>query len=267
MMPKPAHLGSRYASQFADPSVVAAYNLRPPYPDETFRILESLVDGDAGVVLDIGCGTGELARPLARTMKHVDALDPSPGLIEKGPTLPGGRAANIQWLLGSAEEAALDGPYSLIVAGASLHWTKWDVVLPRCRRLLASPGVMALVEDREIPNPWDNDLHALVRQFSTNREYQPFDLVAELEARSLFRRLGEQETSPVVFDQTLDEYVESFHARNGFSRDRMSPGNAHEFDRGVKQIVEPFCQGGIVRRQIYAAVVWGKPGSPKLGRG
>ncbi len=66
MLPKPAHLGSTYAAQFADLSVVAAYHLRPPYPGETFEVLDRLVIDQPRAVLDVGCGTGEFARPLSR---------------------------------------------------------------------------------------------------------------------------------------------------------------------------------------------------------
>ena len=63
--PKPSHLGPVYAAQFADPSVVAAYHLRPPYPPETLAILLGLIGEGPSAVLDVCCGTGSLARGLA----------------------------------------------------------------------------------------------------------------------------------------------------------------------------------------------------------
>jgi len=43
-------------------------------------------------VLDIGCGTGFIARELADRVTHVDALDISPAMIEQGKRLPRGDA-------------------------------------------------------------------------------------------------------------------------------------------------------------------------------
>ena len=65
MKPKPKHLGQEYASQFQDQSVVDAYRHRPPYPPQTFEILAGLIRSEPKIVLDIGCGTGKIARGLA----------------------------------------------------------------------------------------------------------------------------------------------------------------------------------------------------------
>lgn len=66
MIPKPRHLGLIYASQSKEKPVVEAYRHRPPYPDEVFTILTSPITGEPRHVLDVGCSTGYLARPLAR---------------------------------------------------------------------------------------------------------------------------------------------------------------------------------------------------------
>ncbi len=261
MQPKPAHLGPEYGAQFADPSVVAAYHLRPPYPPETFDVLLGLVGDGPRVVLDAGCGTGELARRLAGCVDRVDALDPSVGMLAKGRGLPGGASPNLTWIRGIAEDAPLRGPYSLIVAGASLHWMAWDVVLPRFRDLLIPGGVVAIVDDRAAPNPWDAALRTLIAWYSTNRAYQPYDLIEELAQRNLFRVLGRHETAPVAFAQPLTDYVESFHARNGLSRDRMDPTNAAAFDREVADLVAPHAPEGIVRLRVLTSVIWGEPAS------
>lgn len=219
MRPKPAHLGPDYAAQFSDPGVVAAYHLRPPYPPEAFDLLVGLVVDEPRAVLDIGCGTGAIARGLASRVASVDALDPSAGMLAKGRSLPGGDAPNLMWLHGYAEDAPLNAPYSLVVAGASLHWMDWGVVLPRLRDALTPRGVLAIVADREAPNPWDAGVRALIGRRSTNRDFRPYDLVDELEQRGLFRPLGWHETAPMCFEQPLVDYVESFHARNGLSSD------------------------------------------------
>ena len=45
MLPKPRHLSPEYAAAFTDPSVVAAYPNRPPYPPEAIEFLASLAVG------------------------------------------------------------------------------------------------------------------------------------------------------------------------------------------------------------------------------
>ena len=262
MLPKPAHLGPRYGAQFADLGVVAAYPHRPPYPAETFEILVGLVTDAPRAVLDAGCGTGDLARRLAELVGRVDAVDPSAAMLALGRTLPGGAAPNLRWVLGAIEEAPLQPPYALVTAGESLHWMEWSVALPRFRAALSPAGYLALV-GRETPGlPWAGDLLRLIQRYSTNREFQPYDLVEELEARSLFRVAGERRTAPVPFQQPVEAYVESIHSRNGFSRDRMTADAADAFDAAVRDLLWPFAHDAMLHLQIVGTVVWGEPQAP-----
>jgi SAM-dependent methyltransferase len=140
MLPKPDHLSDAYAAQFTDPSVVAAYPTRPPYPPDVFPLLAALIATSPRVVLDIGCGTGDIARNLVSMVDRVDAVDISAPMIELGRQLPGGDGPRLRWIHGRAEEVELEPPYALIAAGESLHWMQWDVLLPRLGRLLAPGG-------------------------------------------------------------------------------------------------------------------------------
>lgn len=259
MLPKPDHLGTEYASQFADPSVVAAYRCRPPYPDEVFDILTGLVRDQPRAVLDVGTGTGEIARGLVGRVARVDAVDPSPGMIAVGRRLPDGDHPKLTWIEGYAEDVALQPPYALVTAGASLHWMDWNVVLPRFRAALTERGVLALIGQHEGPYPWTADVLSVIRRCSTNRRYQLYDLIEELEQRSLFRVIDQAITAPVEYTRTVAEYVESFHARNGLSRDRMEPTVAADFDRSVAALVAPHAHDGLLRLQVAGKIVWGEP--------
>lgn len=258
MLPKPDHLGPAYGGQFADCGVVAAYHHRPPYPAAVFDVLVGLVVAP-GTVLDIGTGIGAIARGLVGRVTAVDALDPSAGMLAEGQRLPGGDYPGLTWIQGSAEDGPLRPPYGLVVAAASLHWTEWSVVLPRIRAALAPAGVLAIVNLAEETRPWDGPLRAILARYSTNRRFRPYDLVAELVGRRLFHERGRCRTAPVPFDQPVAAYVESFHARNGFSRDRMAPEQATAFDAAVAALVAPHAVDGVVRLTVAGEIVWGMP--------
>ena len=49
-----------------------------------------MLAGSSGVVLDAGCGPGDLARPLAPLVGRVDAVDLSPRMIAEGRSREGG---------------------------------------------------------------------------------------------------------------------------------------------------------------------------------
>ncbi|HVG00522.1 MAG TPA: methyltransferase domain-containing protein [Chloroflexia bacterium] len=258
-IPKPGHLRGEYGSQFGDRSVVEAYRFRPPYPDELFDVLISLTSDSPGNVLDAGCGTGPIARRLVDRVDRVDAVDVSEAMIEEGKRLPGGDHPGLRWIIGGMEDAPIEPPYALIVAGQSLHWMEWDVVMPRFLRSLAPGAYLAIVNLKVASTPWREDLLQAIQRYSTNREFQPYDLVDELEMRHLFQKVGEQDTAWVPFTQPVEEYIEAIHSMNGFSRRRMSSHEAEAFDEEARLIVSPFAIKGKVELQTAASIVWGFP--------
>ena len=262
IIPKPKHLGPEYADQFKDKSVAGAYANYPPYSDEVFEALDGLVCDEPRIVLDIGCGTGDVARPLASLVDRVDAVDQSMAMIEIGRSRAGGDQPNIKWVCQSAEDFSSDTRYSLIVAGASLHWMDWYGVLPRMADALSDRGFLAIVAGRGMEAaPWADDLNNLIPRYSTNQDFAPYHLVDELECRQLFSVAGRKRTAPQHYSMSIDRYVELFHARNGFSRERMAPRSASEFDTHVREMVAPYATRNILTFDVTTKITWGRPSS------
>ena len=262
LKPKPGHLGLKYAEQFKDTSVVEVYHHRLPYSDEAINKLIELVIEEPRAILDVGCGTGDLARRLVSQVERVDAVDFSSSMIDKGKTLPEGDNQNLNWIFGRVEEVELHPPYALITAGESLHWMEWDIVLPLFLRMLTPRGYLALVTRETEDNPWDDRLQVLINRFSTNQEYLHYDLVEELEQRHLFKPHGFLVTQPIPMQQSGEDYVQSFHSRNGFSRERMGEETATAFDEEVRKLISPFLQDGQLLLSAVCTVVWGLPQKP-----
>ncbi len=262
MLPKPKHLAVEYGAQFKDRSIVDAYQYREPYSAEVFEFLSRLIADEPRVVLDAGCGRGDLARPLLAYVERVDAVDISEAMIETGMRLPGGDDPRLIWIESPVEEAPLSPPYALITAGQSLHWMEWQIVMPRFRAALTPRGYLAIVNSGTTPTSGDMGLGETIQRYSTNRDYQPYDLVEELDRRRLFEQHGRHETKPIAYSQTVEEYVESFHARNGLSRDRMSPEAAEAFDAEMKQQIAPYAARGHLQLEAVSTIIWGKPLQP-----
>lgn len=260
MSSRPPHLTQDRADRFQDQSVVDAYPLRWSYPAETFDALVGLMpDPASGVVLDAGTGTGDLARPLAARVDRVDAVDVSAPMLALARSRPGGEAPGLRWIESRLEDFQSDARYALVTAGESLHWMDWPVVLPRFREWLEPGGMLAIVQRLERPTPWQEGLNALIATYSTIRNYEPFDLVAELEGRGLFEVRGRRVTAPVPFRQSVADYIESFHSRSSLSRENMPPGTAHEFDRELRGQIETWRTDGVVELQTIGDLVWGTP--------
>jgi hypothetical protein len=95
--------------------------------------------------------------------------------------------------------------------------------------------------------------------YSTNRDYVPYDIATELEARGLFTIDGRTRTGTVPHRQFVESYVESFHSRNGFSRARLATERAREFDDKLKTLVRRHCRDDAVLLPLQARIIWGRP--------
>jgi ubiquinone/menaquinone biosynthesis C-methylase UbiE len=255
---RPAHLGREYAAQFREREVVHAYAARPPYPAQVFETLRRLLPAHGGRVLELGCGTGDLTFSLAPLVRELVAIDPAPAMLATATRRFAQVPPNVRFVLASAEDFEPRGVFSLLVAAESLHWMDWDRVLPRLKRHLSPGALLAIIDARHYTDvPWSRDLQPLLAAFSTNREYQPYDLIALLTERGLFSERGRLLASEAGFRQELAAYVESFHSRNGFSRARMGD-SAARFDQAVRELVLQHRPDGFVEGTIAATVVWGE---------
>ncbi|HEY6202527.1 MAG TPA: class I SAM-dependent methyltransferase [Candidatus Limnocylindria bacterium] len=258
MTTRPSFFAPEHAAAFEDPDVVREYAFRAPYPPATFDLLARLIDRDRPVVLDLGAGTGPIARAIASRADRVDAIDPSNAMLAEGRRLDGDSHRNIRWLPGRAETVELDPPYGLATAGSSLHWMDWDTMLPRLARTLTPKAFFAVLDVDDRHAPWHERLVALFQEYSVyGKTWREFDVIAELERRGLFAVVGREQV-PMQFAQPLEAYVRALHSHSSLARVRIGATRAAAFDDGVRKLVA-LDADGLVRRSIAADVVWGRP--------
>lgn len=256
---RPANISPEHAAAFQERSVVEAYRHRPPYPPETFYILADLIVDSPRRALDLGCGTGFIARNLLDIVDEVDALDVSAEMIAEGKRLPNGAHPALNWIVGRAEDAPLRPSYALVTAGDSLHWMNWEVVLPRLADVLTTHGQLAIVTVHTFPTPWDAAVLPIMQCYSTYGDrYRSIDLIAELSQLRLFELHGQRRSAPMAFAQPVDDYVQSFHGRAGFARERMPARDVAAFDQAIRNAVAQHAQGQ-VSLQVVGEVSWGRP--------
>ncbi|GCE04702.1 class I SAM-dependent methyltransferase [Dictyobacter aurantiacus] len=250
-----------HAAAFQDQSVVEAYRYRPIYPAETFDLLLQLMGTRPGAVLDVGCGSGDLARQLVPRVERVDAVDVSSQMLARGRRLPNGDHPGLRWLQGRIEEVRLQPPYALVMAGESMHWLDWRVVMPLLREVLVEGAYLAMVERRITPDIWSL-LGDVVPRYRADF-YFPWS--QEGQEQGLFQQVGQSTTEAYTLVQSLADVVESYHSRAGFSRERMGPVKAAAFDREAQQALLAAYPDGLVPFQVRAQITWGLPQKSTAG--
>ncbi|MEP7003816.1 MAG: class I SAM-dependent methyltransferase [Chloroflexota bacterium] len=253
---------------FRDPEVASAYRQRAPYPAQTFDILNSLLVGPR-TVLDVGAGTGALARRMLSFADRVDAVDPSEAMIHQGRQLPAGDDRRLRWIHGPAESAPFDPPYGLITAGASLHWMDARVVMPRFAASLAPGATVAVLEIDDESPPWREQSIEIIKRYEEQRisrltgEPVPAHhddlsgLIAEIEGAGLFLRRGEHRTAPVMLRRTVDEYLEFLHSTSTLARIRLGP-RTDRFDDDMRELFNRLGVS-VLEFAVTGVVIYGQP--------
>lgn len=128
---------------------------RRGYPAEVLDALQAAFAlGGADTVLDLGCGTGQLAVPLAARVRSVIGMDPEPDMLRlAGRTAAEQQVRNATWVLGGDTDVpalgALLGPRSLgtTVIGNALHWMRHEELFAALRPLTRPGGGVAVLSN------------------------------------------------------------------------------------------------------------------------
>ncbi|HEY7134136.1 MAG TPA: methyltransferase domain-containing protein [Acidimicrobiia bacterium] len=144
---------------------------RVPYPVALFDDLCARAGvGKGGRLLDLACGTGQIAFPLANRFEEVCAVD------QEAESVAFGRAkaeslgvGNIRWMVDSAEALVPDGAFDLVAVGNAFHRLPRALVAERVASWLAPGGSLALLWGGPPwagDLPWQEDLAALMDEWT-----------------------------------------------------------------------------------------------------
>lgn len=128
---------------------------RAGFPDALFTRLAVYGIGIEGQrLLDLGTGTGSLARGFARRGCRVTGLDPATDLTAQARELDQEAGVHIEYLTARAEETGLpDASFDVVAAGQCWHWFDRPRAAAECVRLLRPGGLMLITHFDWLPLP------------------------------------------------------------------------------------------------------------------
>ncbi|MBU2865145.1 class I SAM-dependent methyltransferase [Reinekea forsetii] len=231
---KPEHLSKAIGDQFSDKSIVENYGYRPEYSSDVIQFLSDSLTISEMDVLDIGTGTGEIAIPLSMLGHRVVGVDPSLEMI-KAATL---KHSKVKFVHSYIENFVPKSHFDLFVAANSIHWADWEKAFPVLKSVSKSHAKLAIVTGGDISlEGLQRELLDLIQSYSTTQNFKPYCVINMLDQGGFIKNVVATEMAAVTVEQNINDYIASFHARNGFSLERMGPYLAQEFDDQLRSLL------------------------------
>lgn len=128
---------------------------RAGFPPRLFDRLQAFAIGQPGQrALDLGTGTGTVARNLALRSCTVTGLDPSPELVTQARALDAAAGVRVTYVMGRAEATGLpSASFEVVTAGQCWHWFDGLAAANECLRLLVPGGTLVICHFDWLPLP------------------------------------------------------------------------------------------------------------------
>lgn len=122
------------------------------------------------VAVDLGTGTGDLARQIQPFVGRVLAIDPDPEMLRVAQEASSKEQAHsIEWRLGRAEEwQGEPNQFALVAASRAFHWMDQDRVLRQSLRCIAPGGGFATIADQSLwtgVDAWQETTKHTIQEF------------------------------------------------------------------------------------------------------
>jgi ubiquinone/menaquinone biosynthesis C-methylase UbiE len=240
---------------------------RLPYPAGLIGDLVSRTSLDGtGRVLDVACGTGQIAFAVRAHVAEVVGIDQEREMVEyardKALRLD---LRGMQWVVARAEDFAATDAFRLVTIGNAFHRLQRGAVAERARRWLTPDGHLALVWSSGPQSGrahWQRALDDCAwewveRSGEAGRLPPAWESVLAKEAHvAILRAAGFEIVGRYEFDDvhdwTLDELAGWLYSTSFFPRAALG-GRAAEFEADLARRLLAIEPSGIFREEISAA--------------
>lgn len=239
---------------------------RPLYPASLIRFLidKFSLDG-SGQMLDLGCGTGQLAFRFSDWFEKIVGIDTEPEMIKEAILLSKEvRAENMTWFNGDLHtyKEKSDTTFKFVTIAKAFHWMDRAHVLETLYEMVDAGGGIAII-DNYFPNkellPWQRKVEEVVKYWYGNERRagnstysHPAVSHQAIVSNSKFD-LEIHEISAYEQLWTLESIIGNLYSTS-YGNIRFLGENVHSFENHLKEELLSLDNSGIYQEEINVSV-------------
>ncbi|WP_053368007.1 class I SAM-dependent methyltransferase [Bacillus sp. FJAT-27245] len=220
---------------------------RPLYPASLIRyLIEKFSLDGKGKMLDLGCGTGQLAIRFADWFEDIVGIDTEPEMILEAIRMEKEcRVNNLEWFNGELDtyRKKYDGNFRFVTIAKAFHWMDREKILDALYEMVSYDGGVAII-DNHFPKkellPWQKKVNEVVEQWygkerrAGNTTYShPTVSHQEIISNSKFD-LEIHEIPTYEQEWTLESIIGNLYSTSYGSK-RFLGDNVHLFEKHLKK--------------------------------
>lgn len=240
---------------------------RPLYPSTLTRYLvhKFRMDGK-GRMLDLGCGTGQLALRFTDWFEEIVGVDTEQEMLNEAARLSEiNRINNVQWMQGKAEELNTSwGSFRLITIAKAFHWMDRKAVIDVLYNSVCDHGGIAIIDPYN-QNPkqeaWQLKTNEVVKRWlgddrrAGNSTYShPIEKHEDIIAQSSFVRMETHKLPSYLHTWTVDSIVGNLYSTS-FASKRFFGDESVRFEDELRQALFEVNPEGVFQEELSLSVI------------
>ncbi len=144
---------------------------RIAYPADLLEMILDFCRAEGkGRLLDLGCGTGQLAIPLSSHFQHVIGIDISNDMIREAKAVSLAEGANNTRFFAMESEKIGQGmgSFNCVVCGNAFHWMDRELVLEKAYEILQPAGKMVILAGGSVwtgQQDWQKETVSVIKKW------------------------------------------------------------------------------------------------------